>query len=186
MVSDFVTEHHGLLQLTDEEYREAARTQPSIRKCAREIIKFGANNDGYWNNEKFLKQVQRAEGIARIKYPPDSHSLIWIFDQSSGHRAFKEDSLNVNRMNVNPGGAQPIMRDTLWNGKVQRMVLPNGQPKGMRLVLQERGVDTSQMKAADMCLVLGNLISSMKKQQWNVFCRPKGIVPSFYRNFTVS
>jgi hypothetical protein len=26
----------------------------------------------------------------------------------------------------------------------------------MRLVLQERGVDTSRMKAADMCLVLGN------------------------------
>ena len=126
MVSAFVTEQQGLLQLTDEEYREAVTAQPSIRKCAWEILKFGANNDGYWNNEKFLKQVERAEKIAKIKYPGDSHSLIWIFDQSSGHRAFKEDSLNVNRMNVNPGGAQPIMRDTLWSGKVQRMVLPEG------------------------------------------------------------
>ena len=30
------------------------------------------------------------------------------------------------------------------------MVLPNGVPKGMKLVLQERGIDVSKMKADDM------------------------------------
>ena len=38
MVSDFVTEFDGLLQLTTEEYRRAAESDQSIRMCAREII----------------------------------------------------------------------------------------------------------------------------------------------------
>ena len=156
MVSDFVTEYDGLLEFSDEEYRQAAETNPSVRKCAREILKFGTGSEGYWNNAKFLKQMERAIVIANIKYPSDRYSKVWLFDQSSGHCAFKEDALNVNRMNVNPGGAQPRMRDTVWDGKLQRMVLNDGRPKGMRTVLQERGIDTDRMKAADMRLVLGS------------------------------
>ena len=36
------------------------------------------------------------------------------------------------------------------------MVLSDGQPKGVKLILQERGVDTTGMKAADMRLVQAN------------------------------
>ena len=36
------------------------------------------------------------------------------------------------------------------------MVLGDGRPKGMKLVLQERGINTNHMKAADMRLILGN------------------------------
>lgn len=50
-------------------------------------------------------------------------------------------------MNVNPGGSQSKMRDTIWGGRVQRMVNANGTPKGMRQVLIERGVDVQGMKA---------------------------------------
>ncbi len=46
-------------------------------------------------------------------------------------------------MNVGPGGKQPVMKDT---GKVQRLVNDSGIPKGMKLVLQERGVDTFALK----------------------------------------
>ena len=53
-------------------------------------------------------------------------------------------------MNVNPGGNQPAMYDTMWDGKVQRMVFPDGKPKEMRRVLEERGIDVSRMKADDM------------------------------------
>ena len=94
--------------------------------------------------------------IADIKYPSENHSKVWIFDQSSGHCAFREDSLNINKMNVGAGGAQPRMRDTVWDGKVQSMVLSDGRPKGMKIVLQERGIDITNMKAADMRLVLGS------------------------------
>ena len=69
--------------------------------CAWEINKFGLGNDGYWNNTRFLKQMEMALKIADIKYPSNKYSEVWVFDQSSGHYAFREDSLNVNRMNVN-------------------------------------------------------------------------------------
>ena len=32
-----------------------------------------------------------------------------------------EDAHNVNSMNVKPGGAEEILRDTTYNGKAQRM-----------------------------------------------------------------
>ena len=42
------------------------------------------------------------------------------------------------------------MRDTVWNGNVQRMVLDDGRPKGMKIVLKESGVDTHGMNAEKM------------------------------------
>eukprot|EP00731_Ephydatia_muelleri_P008066 Em0004g404a len=53
-----------------------------------------------------------------------------------------DNQLNVDKMNVSSGGKQPVMRDTVWNGNVQRMVLDDGRPKGMKIILKERGVDT--------------------------------------------
>ena len=93
MISDFGTEYHGLLHLSIEEYREGSKTASSIRMCAREMIKFGAAGEGYWNNQRFLKQMDRAIKIAEIKYPSDKFTIVWLFDQSSGHTAFKDDAL---------------------------------------------------------------------------------------------
>lgn len=42
------------------------------------------------------------------------------------------------------------MRDTIWKGEVQPMVYPDGTPKGMKAVLEERRVDTEKMKAPNM------------------------------------
>ena len=53
-------------------------------------------------------------------------------------------------MNVNPGGGQPAMRDTTYNGRVYKLVDSNSVPKGMRRILIERGVDVRGMKAANM------------------------------------
>ena len=46
MVSDFVTEHDGLLCISDAEFAEAQQVDPSISQCAREIIKFAAASEG--------------------------------------------------------------------------------------------------------------------------------------------
>ena len=71
---------------------------------------------------------------------------VFAFDNSSAHAAFAADALLAKAMNVNPGGKQPIMRDTVFDGQVQQMVFPDDHPdaslrgkaKGMRAVLQER------------------------------------------------
>ena len=148
--------------------------------------KFGAGSDGYWNNELILKQMERAFKIAAIKYPSDQWNHLWIFDQSSGHCAYKKDSLNVSRMNVNPDGAQPKMHDTVWNGKFQKMILSDGRPKGMKLVLEERGVNTDKMKAADMRRVLGNHHDFKHEKTGSISCTTKEREYFTYLNFIVS
>lgn len=86
---------------------------------------------------------------------------VWVFDCSSSHEALAPDALNVNQMNVNPGGKQRVMRDTIiplsnlpphprqpdTRGQPQSLVfLPNhpdpalcGKAKGMKAMLQEHG-----------------------------------------------
>ena len=58
-----------------------------------------------------------------------------------------EDALNAQRINVHDGGKQLFMKDTIWNGQVQRMVTAGGEQKGMKSVLEERGINTSGLNA---------------------------------------
>ena len=70
---------------------------------------------------------------------------VFAFDNSSSHNAYASDALNAKTMNVNPGGKQPKMRDTIFNGQIQHMVFPSdypnlelqNKPKGMHIILQE-------------------------------------------------
>ena len=85
---------------------------------------------------------------------------IWLFDCSSAHEGLAEDALNINDMNINPGGKQRHLRPMViptnnpppkpgrpdTQGQPQEMVYPAdhpdpklcGQPKGIKVVLQER------------------------------------------------
>ena len=154
MVSDFIEQHSGFLRLTDSELDVARERDPEFLKSARVLLEYGADKEGYWTSEKFMANIESAAQIAEFKYPSDTHTIVWLFDHSSCHRAFAPDALNAKAMNVKPGGAQPSMRDTVWAGKVQKMVLDDGTPKGMKRVLEERGINTSRMLADDMRIVL--------------------------------
>jgi len=157
MVSDFIEEHGRYLRLSNEEYEAAKDSHPGLWKEARQLLKLGAEYEGYWDSDKFMNQVEYIITIAEIKYTKKKHSLVFLLDQSSGHTAFADDALNVNRVNVRPGGAQAILHDTVWNGMSQRMVLSGGRPEGMKRVLEERGVNTKGMKAERMREVLGEM-----------------------------
>lgn len=99
IVSDFVTEFDYYLQLTTDEYRRAAVIgQSDVCTRYHKVVASSA---------RFLKQMESAVKITDIKYPSDTHSKVWIFNQSIGHTAFKEDSLNVNIFNVSTGCTQP-------------------------------------------------------------------------------
>ena len=157
MVSDFIDEFNGYLSLTEEEYERAKESDPNIRMHAREFLEYGESKEGYWTSDKFMSQMKMAVKIAEVKYPKeDGWRHVWIFDHSSCHGANAEDSLDVSKMNVNPGGKQRVMRDGWWGGKPQRMTFANGVPKGLRAVLEERGVNTHGMNADQMREVLGS------------------------------
>jgi len=98
------------------------------------LIKYGVESKGYWNSEKFIKQVEDTIKIVNVKYPKDYYNVFWFFDHSSGHTAFANDALDVNKRNIRPGGTQPRIRDIYYYGKLQQMVFPDGTPKGMKQV----------------------------------------------------
>ena len=131
MVSDFIDEHNGYLALTQEEYDRVKVSDPSIRLQAREFLEYGEAKEGYWTSDKFMAQIEKAIRITEVKYPKEEGwRHVWIFDHSSCHGAMAEDSLDVKKMNVNPGGKQPIMHDGWWGGKPFAMTT-NGNPKGL-------------------------------------------------------
>ena len=64
-----------------------------------------------------MNQIKAAAMIVQFKYPREKYDLVWIFDHSSGHQAYNDNALVATRMNVKPGGNQPVMRDgSLPNG----------------------------------------------------------------------
>ena len=154
MVSDYVEEHDGFLRLSGTEAALAKASDPTFPMTARTFLEYGGDKEGYWNSEKFMKNVEDAARIVKWKYPADKCDVVFVFDQSSCHRAFADNALNVKVMNVKPGGAQPCMRDTIWAGRVQKLVDSKGVPKGMKKILKERGIRTSTLVADDMRTIL--------------------------------
>ena len=53
---------------------------------------------------------------------------VFAFDNSSGHSVFAADALLAHKMNLGPGGKQPIMRPGMFNGQPQSMVFPDDHP----------------------------------------------------------
>lgn len=95
---------------------------------------------GYFTNDMLVDQVHKAIDIFECKYSTDQG--VFIFDNAPSHMKKPEDALNADKMNVKMVEKRPFMKDTTWNGTTQRMVQPDGVQKGMKTVLEERGVNT--------------------------------------------
>ena len=132
MVSDFIDEVSGFVRDQQGEARLLLETQ----------------RQGYFTNDMLLQQVEQTVDIFERIHP--QAKALFLFDNAPSHRKYADDVPNADRMNVGPGGKQPKMRDTVWAGGVQRLVDDAGIPKGMRAVLEERGIDTTYMRASDM------------------------------------
>ena len=92
-------------------------------------LEYKEAKEGYWTSERFMQQIKKVVKIAEFKFPRDiGWKIVWVFDHSSCHFSMPEDALFVPRMNVNPGGKQPVMRDGWWGGKPQCILtLKNSQ-----------------------------------------------------------
>ena len=103
MVSEFMCASQGRLHYFDQQTQE--------KVFATEIIKYGSgkSDDGWWGAEKMAEHVQKAIQIFEISFPGDI--AVFAFDNSSGHACKAKDALVANRMNLGPGGSQPIMHD---------------------------------------------------------------------------
>lgn len=105
---------------------------------------------GYYTYEKFEQDVFSAIEIAEAKYP--GKHLVFLYDQSSVHKKRRNNSLDAKKLNFKPGGKQPKMHETIWNGVVQSLVFPDnhptypGQPKRAMMIAAEQGFNTSRKK----------------------------------------
>eukprot|EP00734_Pompholyxophrys_sp_LG126_P000344 Pompholyxophrys_sp_v1_NODE_126_length_1714_cov_9.523235.p1 type:complete len:149 gc:universal NODE_126_length_1714_cov_9.523235:634-1080(+) len=124
MISDFICEEAGYLQLTEEQfeaYKIKQAANPDMIKLdsrkARVVFEYGKNRQGYWGHEHLVKQLNQAMAIHEFLFP--TYEALFVLDNSSGHLAFAPDALVASRMNVSPDGMQPNIRSTIWQGQEQ-------------------------------------------------------------------
>jgi hypothetical protein len=138
MVSDFMCPCHGALRISDD---ESKRLNLPIR--ARVIINPGASRDGWWKSDDMVNQlVQKAIPLFEHLHP--NCKGIFCFDQSSNHNAYASDTLIPTKLNLSGKGKQRKCHATwfIQDGlKIsQDMQDENGEPKGLRSILQERNL----------------------------------------------
>jgi hypothetical protein len=75
------------------------------------FFEIGLEKDGYWNYQQMAIQTEDVVDCLQGLYP--EHDFCLLFDQSSGHSKKRSDGLNVVGMNLNWGGSQRTMRETV-------------------------------------------------------------------------
>lgn len=67
-----------------------------------------------------------------------------------------DDAFDMNKMNVNPGGPQQVMRDEWWAVKASEDELFTWCSKGYGYLLEERDIKSRGIKANKMKEILGS------------------------------
>ena len=138
MVSEFLTPR-GRLQvptsISDQQLKAS-----NLQRYATETFEYGDNK--YWNSEMLAHQtLQVAIPLFEAAFPPGRFQGLFLFDNATSHNVMASDALDVRKMNLGPGGKQPVMRDG-WNPRTNapQAMNENGIPKGIRTILKERGL----------------------------------------------
>lgn len=114
MVSDFIEERDSYLALRDEHYKMIAQTEPNQSQSARQLFEYGM--DIGTMNCFWTKLVLQYEWLKQNI----------LFESLNMSGCLTPDALVASRLNQKPGGKQPIMRDTVWAGIPQKLVLEHG------------------------------------------------------------
>ena len=112
----------------------------------------GKNADGYWTNKYLVEQLEVVIKIFEELHP--NCKLLFAFDNSQNHHARAPDALYVQNINLGDGGkAVKKLRDTVWNGQPQLMQTAQGVQKGVKTILEERGLYPNHklLLECDMC-----------------------------------
>lgn len=145
-VSEFINPITGHLVVED--------TNGNIINEAQKIIYPGSKGDAWWESEQLIAQIKHAIHVFERAHP--NCIALFIFDQSSAHASLGPDVLKASEMNKSDGRKQRTQHDTVipesnrvaeHQGKIQKMTLLDGSPKGLERVLTEHGFDVSDMRA---------------------------------------
>ena len=140
MVSAFLCQCHGMLRLPNE----TAEIYPDLESDSTVIMYPGTNKDGYFTNVHLAQQTSKMLKIFEILHPGCSALVAYV--NSSNHHAMADDALVASRLNLKDGGKNVCkLRDGWFDACdgvrcIQKMVSENGKQKGIRTILQERGL----------------------------------------------
>jgi len=167
MVSAWMTKD-GVMKLSDEEWEKGKERTPNLPQSAFFTLKFG-KEWGYYDWPKFERDLQMAITIAEVKYP--GKKLVFLYDHSSVHKKRADDALDAKRLNVRPGGKQPVFHDTiLLDGSIQTFTFPNNHPeypglaKGAKQIAVERNLETKGL-LKDQLVELLSACDDFKKEK---------------------
>jgi len=169
-VSNFISETIRWIKLSEDQIAEQLTLPAKLCLPMFEAQKITYPGKGFdeWNLPQLINQLEHT-----IKVFDHTHLdciVIFVFDRSSAHKGFMEDTLNVNNMNVGPGGMQRKLHNTViplsnpegasgeedMHSRVQKMCFldnhPNpvlrGKAKGIKIVLEEhKSIWDKYMKA---------------------------------------
>ena len=113
MVSEFFLPFGrlNLSSLSLEKRQEVIEKADLTHTKAVKIFEYGKSNDGYWDEAKLHQQVvNKALLITEALYL--GYSLLFFFDNATGHSVYAKYALQVKDMNKSVGGQQP----GLYNG----------------------------------------------------------------------
>jgi len=125
-----------------------------------EVLKCGG--DIWWTGDLLLEQLkEKAIPAFETAYP--GCQGLWAFDNAKIHQKYAPDALQVGNMNLTPGGKNTLpMRDGYYihpdNPHIlrrQSMMLPDGRLKGLKIVLQERGLWPASQRFLPQCSIPG-------------------------------
>ena len=102
-----------------------------------------------------MGQMKKSCDIAEYKYPPSSHTVVFILDQSSCHSNYNEKVLIARNILVKDGGSR-IVRVTVFAGQSQLMITATGHVKCLRTNLTEISINSSGLRADEMQTILSN------------------------------
>jgi len=95
------------------------------------------DNDNWWTGDALVQPVIKvAISIFEAAFP--ECKVLFMFDNATSHSAYALDALQARSMSLRPGGAQSLLRSDFnpHTGKSQVMIFPNGQAKGLKVVLE--------------------------------------------------
>ncbi|RPB01334.1 hypothetical protein L873DRAFT_1891334 [Choiromyces venosus 120613-1] len=133
MVSDFQTPG-GQLRVPED--GGPKRLDPYLASCS---IEYGG--DTWWDSDQLVDQVMKlAIPIFEVAFP--GYQALFLFDNATSHSAYTKDALRASAMNLHLGGGQAQLQPGInsLTSEIQPMVMPDGSPKGLQIVLQERGL----------------------------------------------
>lgn len=109
-VSGWICETIGQLQLSEAQL-EAQASLPEAEQLkvtnARKTIYPGKNHDAWWDLDQLAANL--ADAVDIFEYTQPGKVTVFLFDCSSAHEGLALNALNVNNMNVGPGGKQQVL-----------------------------------------------------------------------------